>query len=140
MKKLVVISVIVCMFAIIGVGCATKAKGPTDQEMISQRMQEGVAAIKAKKFDTFTGLVSNSFNSSAVGDKKDLLAYLKNADSMGYLDGIEIDLSQAKTVVQGAKATIAPITANGRFGSLTLDFQGAKENGTWVVSGLEPGY
>jgi len=73
-----------------------------------------------------------------VGNREDLLEYLKNANDAGFLDGIEIDLSEAKTVVTGDKATVAPVTASGSFGSLTLYFEGAKEKGAWMITNVEP--
>lgn len=140
MKKLSVLLALVGMAAMFVTGCATTAKGPSDEELISQRIQEGLAALKAKNFDEFDGMVSESFYSGAVGDKKDLLAYLKNADDSGFLDNLEVDLANAKTTVDGEKATVAPVVATGGFGTLTLNFDGIKEKGKWVISGLEPGY
>jgi len=140
MKKIIVMSVIVGLAGILVAGCATTPKGPTDEQLISKRMQEGVAAIKAKNWKVFDGMISASFSSSAVGDKAALLDYLKNADGSGFVDNIEIDLSGAKITVQGDKATVAPVAANGSFGSLSLNFTGVKEKGIWVIDGLEPGY
>jgi predicted small secreted protein len=140
MKKLAALSVIVCVAAVLSAGCTTTAKGPADAELIAKRIKDGVAAIKAKNFDAFMGMVSPSFASDAVGNRDDLLAYLKNANDAGFLNGIEIDLSEAKTTVAGDKATVAPVVASGGFGSLTLHFEGAKEKGVWVVSNVEPGY
>ena len=140
MNRLVVISVVVGLAAMLAAGCATTPKGPTDEELISKRIQEGIAAIKAKDWKAFDGMVSASFSSSAVGDKAALQDYLKNADSSGFLDDLEIDLSGAKTTVQGDKVTVAPVNVNGGFGSLTLNFDGIKEKGVWTISGLEPGY
>ncbi len=138
MKRIVTMCVLAGMAMMFVTGCGTAAQGPTDEEMIAKRIQEGIAAIKAKDFAAFDGFVSTAFSSSAVGDKKDLLAYLKNADDMGFLDGLDVDISKAKTVVTGNRATLAPVTANGSFGSLTLGFEGVKENGSWLISGVEP--
>ncbi len=140
MKKFAVLSVVFCMVAVFSAGCATTGKGASDAELIQQRIAEGIAAIKAKNFDAFDGMVSDNFSSGAVGDKQDLMDYLKNADDMGFLDDIEIDLADAETVIEGETATVSPVTASGSFGSLSLEFTGAKENGKWVVSGVEPGF
>ena len=140
MKKLAMTLMMTAAVLMLAAGCATKAKGPTDEEQISKRIQEGIANIKAKNFDAFKTFVSDKFDSGAVGDKESLLAFLKNADDMGYLDGIEVDLSGSKITVTGSTATVASIVANGRFGSLTLDFTGAKENKVWMITGLEQGY
>ena len=125
---------------LLAAGCATTSKGMSDEEQIKAQMQEGVQAIQAKDYDVFSKNLAESFYSSAVGDRDDLLDYLKNADEMGFLDGVEIDLSQAAIVVEGATATVDPVYVDGTFGSLTLNFEGAKENGAWVITGLEPGY
>jgi hypothetical protein len=137
MKKLAAVLVIIGLVGILATGCATTPKGPTDQEQISKRIQEGVSAIKAKNWNSFEGMISASFSSSAVPDKASLLVFLKNADTMGYLENLDIDLSAAEINVQGDKATVTPVTANGNFGSITLDFTGVKEKGVWVVNGLE---
>ena len=136
MRKLVLLA----MIAVAAAGCATTPKGPTDEQLISQRVQEALKNIQAKNFEAFTGLVSPSFSSSAVGNRDDLLAYLKNADGMGFLDGLKVDLSGAKTIVAGSKASLAPVVANGSFGSITLNFEGIKEKGVWVISNVEPGF
>lgn len=140
MKKLAVLSVMLAVVAVLAAGCATTAKAPSDEELITKRIEEGVAAIKAKDFAAFNGMVSTAFSSSAVGEKEDLLAYLENANDAGFLDEIEIDLAEAKTVVTGDKATVAPVTASGNFGSITLNFEGVKEKGVWVIANVEPGF
>lgn len=139
-KYALTLTVTLGLSIILAAGCATTSKGLSDEEQIKTQMQEAVQAIKAKDYEVFSKNVSESFYSSAVGDRNDLLKYLKNAEEIGFLDGIEIDLSQAAIVVEGATATVDPVYADGVFGSLTLNFEGAKENGTWVITGLEPGY
>jgi hypothetical protein len=138
MKKLAVLSLMLGMGVLLAAGCATTAKGPTDEELVAKRIGEGIAAVKAKNWGAFDGMVSNAFESGAVGNKEDLVDYLKNADGSGFLDGLEIDLSEAKTVVTGEKATVGPVTASGGFGSLTLYFEGAKEKGVWMITNVEP--
>ncbi len=116
------------------------AMGPTDEELISQRIQAGIAAIKARNYDLFNGFISESFSSSTAGDKAALLSLLKVGHGTGQLDGLEVDLSQAKIVVTGKKATISPVTAQGSFGSLNMNVEGEKESGVWVLTGGEQGY
>lgn len=140
MRKCVLCFALMAMIAILAAGCATAPKGPTDEALISQRVQEALKNIQAKNFGAFTSLVSPSFSSSAVGNRDDLLDYLKNADSMGFLNDLKVDLSGAKTTVLGQKATLAPVVANGSFGSITLNFEGIKEKGVWVISSVEPGF
>lgn len=140
MKTRLMLTLLVVLPLLLASGCATKSKALTDEEIISQRIQEGINDIKAKNWDKFNGNVSEKFESYAVGDKEDLLAYLKNAEDMGFLDGIEIDVSEAEIKVEGDTATMDPIYASGSFGSLTLTFEGTKENGVWVITSVEPGF
>lgn len=140
MKKLALMSVIIGLLGALVVGCATTPKGPADEELIAQRIQDGIAAIKAKNLDAFDGMVSSSFESYLIGDKDDLLNFLENADAMGFLDALEIDLAEAQTEIDGEKATVSPVAVSGSFGSLSLMFEGAKENGVWVISSVQSGY
>jgi hypothetical protein len=136
MKKFVVLSL--ALVLVIAAGCATTSKSISDEEQIKKQMEEGIANIKAKNYDAFEKTISESFYAGVVGDKKDLLAYLKNADDMGFLDDIEIDVSEAEIVIEGDKGTVSPVYADGGFGSLGLTFEGAKENGVWMITGLVP--
>lgn len=136
MKKIVVLSL--ALVLVIAAGCATTSKSISDEEQIKKQMEEGIANIKAKNYDAFEKTISESFYAGVVGDKEDLLAYLKNADDMGFLDGIEIDVSEAEIVIEGDKGTVSPVYADGGFGSLGLTFEGAKENGVWMITGLVP--
>ena len=138
MKKVAVFSVVLGMAVLMAAGCATTAKGPSDEEQIRQRIQEGLDGLKAQNYDRFGGMVSESFSSGVVGDKNDLLDYLKNADDMGFLDELEVSLEDAVITVEGETATLEPVDASGSFGSLSLSFTGAKEKGVWMVTGVEP--
>ncbi len=140
MRKLAALSMVFGTAILLAAGCATTGKGLSDEEQIAQRIEEGLAAVKALNFDAFDGFVSESFDSSAVGDKEDLLDYLENANSMGFLKDLEVDLSEAVTTINGLEAEVAPVYVSGVFGSLTLDFTGVKENGVWYISGVEPGF
>ena len=139
MKKVVVLSTIILGVAsMVVTGCATTGKGLSDEEQIQAQMQEGIDAIMAKDYDAFGKYVSESFYSSVIGDRDDLLAYLKNADEMGFLDELEVDLSETVITVEGDKGTIDSIMASGSFGYQGLSFDGVKENGVWMITGLSP--
>ena len=136
MKKCVVLSL--ALVLVVAAGCATTSKGVSDEEQIAKQLQDGIENVKAKNFDAFEKTISDSFYAGVVGDKEDLLAYLENADGMGFLDDIEIDISEAEITIEGDKASVSPVYAEGSFGSLGLNFEGAKENGVWMITGLAP--
>jgi len=139
MKRFVAGSVCVMVLAALGMaGCATGAKGMTDAEQISQRVEDGIAAVKAKDFKKFETFVSGEFDSGVIGNKEDLLSYLENADGMGFLDGLEVSLTDSETTVTGDTAVVDTVDVSGPFGSLTLTFTGAKEKGVWMITGVDP--
>ena len=139
MKRLVAVSVCVMVLAALGMaGCATGAKGMTDEEQIAQRVQDGIAAVKAKDFKKFETFISEEFDSGVIGDKEDLLSYLENADGMGFLDGLEVSLTDSETTVTDGTAVVDTVDVSGGFGSLTLTFTGAKENGVWMITSVDP--
>ncbi|NLV41368.1 MAG: nuclear transport factor 2 family protein [Candidatus Hydrogenedentes bacterium] len=139
MKRFVAVSVCVMVLAALGMaGCATGAKGMTDAEQISQRVEDGIAAVKAKDFKKFETFVSGEFDSGVIGNKEDLLSYLENADGMGFLDGLEVSLTDSETTVTGDTAVVDTVDVSGPFGSLTLTFTGAKEKGVWMITGVDP--
>lgn len=137
MKKYFELSVLLVVFVGVITGCATTSKGLTEEEIITQRIVEGIEAIKAKDDAKFAASVSESFYSPIIGDREDLLAFIKNADSTGFLDGLEVDLSEAVIEIEGDKGSVSPIWASGAFGNLNLSFEGAKENGVWMITGLD---
>lgn len=123
-------------------GCATtpSAKGLSDEELIARQIEEGIAAIKAQDEAAFLELVDESFYSNLVGDRDGLLIFLKGAGDAGFLDDIEIDISDAVIEVDGDDATMSPILAEGAFGYERLRFIGKKINGKWLMTGLETVY
>lgn len=139
MKRFVAVSVCVMVLAALGMaGCATGAKGMTDAEQIAQRVQDGIAAVKAKDFEKFGSFVSEEFDSGVIGNKEDLLSYLENADGMGFLDGLEVSLTDSETTVTGDTAVVDTVDVSGPFGSLTLTFTGTKEKGVWMITSVDP--
>lgn len=140
MRGKAIVSVLISVVLLTVAGCATTSKGPSDEEMISSRVQEGLAAFEAKNWDAFDSYVSPSFESYLIGNKEDLLSFLKSAEKDGYLEDIKTDFSEAVISVQGDEATYAPVTASGNFGFLSINFKGVKENGVWLISDLDPGF
>ncbi len=140
MKKSAMMTLASALVLLVAAGCATTSGDPvlTDEEQIAKQLQEGIASIVAKDYSLFEKSVSDDFYSNVIGNKEDLLDYLKNADDMGFLDDLEVDLSEAAIVVDGDKASISGITAKGAFGSQPLTFDGVKENGVWLITGLSP--
>ena len=118
-------------------GCATTTKGPTDEELIMTGTQECLAAAKAQDIDGLIAHYSDDFYNYELGDKKGMKAFLEEAKSMGYLDGLEIDLEKAQTVIDGDTATVSPVIINGVFGTATIGFNLIKEGADWQITDME---
>ena len=135
-KSILMLCVVSLLSVVILCGCQT-AKGPSDEELLSKGIQDSIAAIKAGDIEKLLTFYSESFSSTQVGDKKGFKAFMENAKGMGYLQDIEIDMTQAKTVITGKTATVGPVSIRGAFGSTSASFSSAKEKDGWKVTGMD---
>lgn len=132
-----------CMTALVGLftaGCATGPEALSDEEQIMKQVESAMAAVQAKDLDVFEKYVAESFYAGVIGDRDALRDYLEAADSMGFLDDIEIDMSNIVITVESGTATMSPVIINGIFGTERLRFEGEKQNGVWLLTGLSPTY
>ena len=135
-KSIVMLCVVSLLPVVILCGCQT-AKGPSDEELLSKSIQDSIAAIKAGDIEKLLAFYSESFSNAQMGDKKGFRGFLENARGMGYLKDLEIDMTQAKTVITGKTATVGPVSIEGAFGSTTANFSSAKEKDGWKVTGMD---
>ncbi len=135
MKKLTIGCVAIAM-AIAVCGCQT-AKGPSDEEVLSKVTQECLATAKAQDIPKLMTYYSEKFSHPQLGDKAGLQNFLQSAKDMGYLENLEIDMSQSKTVITGATANVGPVVISGSFGSTNAMFDAAKENGVWKITSMD---
>ena len=122
---------------VLACGCATTAKGPTDEEIIKANTAGSTAAAKAGDIDKLLTYYSDKFSHYEFGDKAGFKNFLNGAKDSGYLQGVEVDLSKAQTTIEGDKATVGPVTVSGGFGSAQIQFEVVKEAGDWKISGME---
>ena len=139
MKKLMYLWVCVSLILLVTGGCASVAKGPTDAEVIQKMIKECSALASAKEIDKFMAYFSDSFAStgSAYFDKAGFKDFLDGAKQLGLLDGLVIDLKDAKTTVQKDTATVAPVHIRVSAGSPEAAFTAKKEKGGWKITGME---
>ncbi len=139
MKKhfslLTVAMVVVCMSLIV-FGCQT-AKKVSPEEAVTAQVNKFAEAMKAKNIDGIMAVFSEKFEHYEWGDKAGAREFLQQAVDVGYLDGLEVDLSKMQVKVDGATATVYPIDIRGNFGSTTVELVFTNENGNWLVTGLD---
>lgn len=128
---------VVILAVVLVCGCATMGKGPTDQEIIEANTAGAVEAAKAGDIDKLLAYYSDSFSHYELGDKTGFRDFLLSAKDMGYLDGVEVDLTHSQTTIEGEEATVGPVTVSGGFGSTQIYFDAEKEGEDWKITGMD---
>jgi hypothetical protein len=139
MKKLMCLSICVSLILLVAGGCASTPKGPTDQEVVQKMMKDCSALACAKDMDKFMTYFSDSFASTGAAyfDKAGFKGFLDDAKQSGVLDGLAIDLKDAKVTILKDTATVAPVHVSVSAGNPETAFTAKKENGVWKITGME---
>jgi len=138
MKEAALFSAIVSLcIALALCGCQTAKKGPSDQDLVAQVTQQCLDAAKTQDIDKLLSHYSDKFSHDQLGDKEGFRAFLKSAKDSGYLNGLEVDMSLAKTTIAGATASVTPVQLHGSFGNVTAGFHATKEDGVWRITGMD---
>jgi hypothetical protein len=111
----------------LAVGCATSGKGPTDAELVNQRVKSFTDALLAKDVEAIMPSVSENFYHPEVGDKASAKDMLKQGLESGFVQNGKIDISKAETKIQKDVATVYPIQASADAGSVTVGLTLKKE-------------
>lgn len=121
--------------AVLAGGCATGAKGPSDEELISSTLINWKAGMEDKNVDLIEMAISDAFSHYEYGNKDQMLSFLKGAFNDGTLDSAKVNLETAETKVDGDTASVYPVELMASFGSATLGFTLTKEaDGAWRVT------
>ena len=126
----------VCALAVIAfAGCqGGGGGGMSDEEMILGLVDDAMAALKAGDIDTMVANYADTFESDQGGGTAEMKEFLQGAKDQGFLDEIQIDLTNLVITVDGSKASAKPIDLEGAFGSLTIEFDLEKIDGRWMVT------
>ncbi len=117
-------------------GCAT-AKGPSDEELVQQTLDAWAKTLVAKDLDGFMKTFSEKFTSSQAADKETLANFIKEAIDSGYLDDAKVAFENAKRELKNGKCTVYPVDLSGAAGSVAAELTLAREEGKWLVVGME---
>lgn len=134
-KKMNVLGMVVVlgMVALLA-GCATGAK---PESLVQKQVEQFKAMMLAQNIDGLVALFSDKFEHYEWGNKAGAADFMKNAKEMGYLDGLEVDISRAAKTAEGPKFKVYPIEISGSFGSTTVELIFAKEGDAWKIIGLD---
>jgi hypothetical protein len=137
MKAIQYLSVCLMLAVLVTMGCATTAKGPTDLEALQAKTKEVAAVANAKDLAKLMTYIAEDFECPQIGDKASFKEFLDNAKDAGFLDGVEIDISAAKTTITGETAEVAPVAVRGSFGEGEAIFSTTKVKGVWMISAMD---
>ena len=118
-------------------GCATLLCGGHDKRQISNVLDDWAAAMIAKEVDPLMGLYSEDFSHYEWGDKEGFKEFISEAIDDAYLNDAEVDLEEAEITIEEKTATAYPVQLSAAFGSATIEFSLAKEDGTWRIVGMD---
>lgn len=120
-------------------GCQSAPKGPTDEELVAGVVSGWQESLTAKDMDALMALYSDAYVGQQGEDKAGVQTFLEQAAAMGYLDGLEIDISGAETSIEEGKASVGPLVINGPMGAMNFTMKLAKEEAGWLIVGGEQG-
>lgn len=108
--------------------------GPTDEELVTDLINNMIDALQAKDIDAMGAAYAEDFQSNQGTDKAQTLDFLKSVKDQGFLDGMEVDSTNLAIAVDGDTATANGVEVRGAFGVLALSFKAEKRDGTWLVT------
>ena len=126
----------VCALAVTAMaGCASTGGGggASAEELIQSLLDDMLAALQAQDIDKMISFYGEGFSSDN-GDVAATKEFLDGAKEQGFLEDLEIDISELTITVDGDSAKAGPVELEGAFGTLTLSFELAVQNGTWKVT------
>ena len=137
MKAIQCVSVCLMLAVLVTMGCATSGKGPSDLAVLQAKTKEVAAVANAKDLNKLMTYIAEDFECPQIGGKTAFKEFLDNARDAGFLDGVEIDISKAKTTVTGDTAEVAPVAVRGSFGEGEAVFSSTKVKGVWLISAMD---
>lgn len=114
-------------------GCAGGDRGPSDQEMVSNVVDQTLDALRAQDIEAMMTHYSDDFTSDQGGGKAEMRGFLEQAKEGGFLTDMTINTANTTILVEGDTARAEPIELEGAFGVLTLGFDLEKRDGRWWI-------
>jgi len=117
-------------------GCAGRG-GPSDEDLIIGQVEAWKAGLVAHDIAQIMAPFSEKFAHYETGDKAGLQDFMEGAIDMGYLDDVEVFHEEAEITIEDGVATVYPIDLSSSAGSVTIEFTLTKEDGGWMMTGMD---
>lgn len=118
-------------------GCATTGKGPSDEERIQMTLDQWSAGLVEQDMNKFLGTISESFKVGPAESKEALAEFIRQGIEAGYLDGAEVSREEAQYTLEESSCSVYPVDLMSNAGSVSVELRLTKEEGGWLVSGME---
>lgn len=120
-------------------GCASTAKGPSDDELITNSINTFVTGMKSKDVAVLLSAVSANFSTSDAPDKESLGNFLQNAIDAGYLEEVEVGMEDTTREMSDAKDSVYvyPLEIESLAGVATMGLTLKKEEGNWLITSMD---
>lgn len=128
----------VLLIGLLLAGCATTPK-MTPQEAAAKATADWAAAMESCDIEAIMASFSEGFEHYEWGDKAGAKQFLQSALDMGYLDGAEIDLTDAEYDVDGDTVTVYPVDLTSSAGAVTIELVFTEEPCGYMITGLDAG-
>lgn len=137
MRKAMILTMSLAIVMALVSGCATAAKGPSDEELIKGVLANWKAGMEGKDIAKIESGISSEFKHYEWDDKAGLIGFLKQTFNQGDLDNAKVNIDNAKIDIEKGTATVYPVEMSAAFGSATIEFSMKKEaDGQWRAVGI----
>lgn len=138
--KMMLRGMCVCLLAAaIMTGCANTAPKVSDQDLITDLVNQLKVALESKDLDGIMNTFSEEFYHPEVGGKEEGREMLQMALEAGYADNGEVFLDDMEIHMdEGGTASVYPIDLAADPGSISIELVVKKEDAGWLIVEVLP--
>ena len=132
--------VLILAGALLPHGCATAPGGAVsggDEAGVRATLAQWELAMESQQVDAALACYSTEFQSVEWGNHDGVRSAIEQARVVGYLDGMQIDVSAAQVSCENGFCRAAPIRLSGSFGEDVLALTFKEETGAARIVGSE---
>jgi len=133
MKKSFINLSMAVLAAILVCGCQTA--GPSDEQLISTTMDNWKASLMAEDLDKLMAVYSMNYVSTRGTGKDSMREFMNKAFESNFMENVQINIEDAKIMIEGDKATFGPVVFVSERGTFALEYNLQKEDGAWLIVG-----
>ena len=137
MSKLQISVLLVAGLFVLAAGCEMVGGG-SDEAQLTRALGQWKAALEAQDLDKMMAPYSDDYEGERGEGKEGAREFLEGLKEQGYLEDVDMDISEAEIKIKGDEATVGPI----RYSSDDFDIEMMRmlkkeDDGVWRVVGAE---